>query len=172
MAKNDLKIKTLKESGSFNPHPERVKAPWFQKSTFFDPKDFVQIKYEMLRHASIDGTSKSEAAKLFGISRPTFYETESAFSKNGFAGLLPQKRGPRDAHKINANIMMFIETYISKNQKIKTKELVELVRLNFNISVHPRSIERAISRKKKSQNKKLLSQKMRSIFMNPCVTNF
>ena len=153
MSKRDLKIKALKESGSFNPHPECVKAPWFQNSAFFDPKDFLQVKYEMLRHVSIDGAPKSETAKLFGISRPTFYETESAFSKNGFAGLLPQKRGPRKAHKINADVMMFIEKHMSENQKIKAKELVKLIRSNFNVSVHQRSIERAISRKKKFHNK-------------------
>jgi transposase len=153
MSQRDLKIKALKESGSFNPHPERVKAPWFQNSAFFDPKDFLQVKYEMLRHVSIDGAQKSETAKLFGISRPTFYEAEAAFSKSGFAGLLPQKRGPREAHKINTNVMMFIERHISENQKIKAKELVKLVRSNFNISVHQRSIERAISRKKKFHNK-------------------
>lgn len=153
MSKRDLKIKVLKESGAFNPHPECVKAPWFQNSAFFDPKDFLQVKYEMLRHVSIDGAQKSEAAKLFGISRPTFYEAESAFSRNGFAGLLPQKRGPREAHKINTNVMMFIEKHIGENQKIKAKELVKLVLSNFNISVHQRSIERAISRKKKFHNK-------------------
>ena len=153
MSKRDLKIKALKESGSFNPRPECVKALWFQNSAFFDPRDFLQVKYEMLRHASIDGAPKSEAAKLFGISRPTFYEAESAFLKNGFAGLLPQKRGPREAHKININVMAFIEKHIGENQKIKAKELVKLIRSNFNISVHQRSIERAISRKKKSHNK-------------------
>lgn len=130
-----------------------MKASWFQNSAFFDPRDFLQVKYEMLRHVSIDGAPKSETAKLFGISRPTFYEVEFAFSKNGFAGLLPQKRGPREAHKININVMAFIEKHISENQKIKAKELVKLIRSNFNISVHQRSIERAISRKKKSHNK-------------------
>lgn len=145
-----IKIKALKESGSLNPHPERVKAPLFQNSPFFDPKDLVQVKYEMLRRALIDGASKSETAALFGVSRPTFYETESAFITKGLVGLLPQQRGPKGGHKIDPQVMTFIETCISENQQIKAKKLAELIQNQFNISVHPRSIERAIIRKKKS----------------------
>lgn len=150
MTKCDIKIKSLKESGSFNPHPERVKAPLFQNSPFFDPKDLVQVKYEMLRRVLIDGASKSETAALFGVSRPTFYETESAFIAEGLVGLLPQQRGPKGAHKIDTQVMIFIETCIGENQQIKAKKLAELIQAQFNISVHPRSIERAIIRKKKS----------------------
>lgn len=151
MTKGDIKIKSLKESGSLNLHPERVKAPLFQNSPFFDPKDLVQVKYEMLRRVLIDGAPKSETAVLFGVSRPTFYETESAFIAKGLVGLLPQQRGPKGAHKIDTQVMAFIETCISKNQQIKAKKLAELIQDQFNISVHPRSIERAILRKKKSK---------------------
>ena len=153
MTKSDAKTKALKESGAFNPHPERVKAPWFQNSAFFDSRDFLQVKYEMLRHVLVGGASKSETAELFGISRPTFYEAESAFLQRGLIGLLPQQRGPKEAHKLDANVMTFIEKSIRKNSKLRIKELVELIHAHFDISVHPRSIERAIARKKKSHSK-------------------
>lgn len=148
MAKNNVKIKALKESDAFNPHPERVKAPWFQNSAFFDPRDFLQVKYEMLRHVLVEGASKSETAELFGISRPTFYEAESAFLQRGLAGLLPKQRGPKEAHKLNAKVMVFIEECTSKNSKLRIKELVKLIQAHFNMLIHPRSIERAIARKK------------------------
>lgn len=150
MTQHNIKIKSLKESCSFNAHPERVKAPLFQNSSFFDPKDLVQVKYEMLRRVSIDGESKTETAALFGVSRPTFYEAESAFIEAGLAGLLPRQRGPKGAHKIDTQVMAFIETCISENQRVKAKKLAELIQARFSISVHPRSIERAIVRKKKS----------------------
>lgn len=153
MAPLDTKTKALQASGSFNPRPERVKAPWFQNSAFFDPRDFLQVKYEMLRQVSIEGASKSEAAALFGVSRPTFYEAESAFLREGFTGLLPQQRGPQGAHKLDANMMRFIEKCIHENQTLHTPELVLLIQAHFNISVHPRSIERAMARKKKVRNK-------------------
>ena len=149
MTKNITKIKNLKELGSFNPHQERIKAPWFQNSSFFDSCDLLQVKYEMLRHVLIDGSSKSDAAKLFGISRPTFYEAEAAFSDSGLAGLLPQQRGPKEAHKLDATVMTFLEDLLTSNQQLRAKELSSLILAHFNLSVHPRSIERAILRKKK-----------------------
>ena len=153
MAKHNIKIKTLKELGSLNPRPGDVKASWFQNSAFFDPQDFLQVKYEMLRSVSIEGKAKSKAAELFGVSRPTFYETETAFLRDGLVGLLPQKRGPREAHKLSANVMKFIQEHTDKDQNLGAKELAKLIKIKFNISVHPRSIERAFARKKKFHNK-------------------
>jgi transposase len=153
MAKRGTKIKALKESGSFNAHAERVKAPLFQNSDFFDPYDLLQVKYEMLRQVLVEHTSKAETAKLFGVSRPTFYEAESAFLREGLAGLLPQRRGPKEAHKLDAKVMTFVEKCIKENQNLRTKELIKLIHAHFNITVHQRSIERAISRKKKFRNK-------------------
>jgi transposase len=153
MTKHDTKTKVLKESGVLNPHPERVKAPWFQNSAFFDPRDSLQVKYEMLRSVLVEGASKSKTAALFGISRPTFYEAESAFLQRGLAGLLPQQRGPKEAHKLDTQVMVFIEKCISKNSKLRIKDLVKLIHAHFHISVHPRSIERAMARKKKLRSK-------------------
>lgn len=80
---------------------------------------------------------------------PHFYEVEHAFAHGGLAGLLPQQRGPKEAHKLDANIMAFIENYLVENQKLPAKALADLVLTHFNISVYPRSIERALVRKKK-----------------------
>ncbi len=151
MVKQTAKIKALKEMGSFNSNAGKVKAPLFQHSSFFDPHDLLQVKYEMLRQVLIEHASKVEVTKLFGVSRPTYYEAESAFLQQGLAGLLPQRRGPREAHKLDLKVMAFVEKCIKENQKIRTKELIKLIQNNFNITVHPRSVERAILRKKNYQ---------------------
>jgi transposase len=148
------KIQTLKKSGTFNLHPEQVKAPLFQNSSFFDSLDLLQVRYEMLRSVMVEGVSKKEAAELFGVSRPTFYEAEAAFTRSGLAGLLPQQRGPKKAHKLTTNVMAFIEHCLAENKKLRAKALSDLIRESFNVLVHPRSIERALSRKKKLQTKK------------------
>jgi hypothetical protein len=58
LAKPDLKAKHLEQQGALNRHPERVRAPWFQADGFFDARDMVQVKYEMLRQVSLEGAKK------------------------------------------------------------------------------------------------------------------
>ena len=62
--KRDLsKIKTLKEHGTLNPHPEKVSDPLFQPTQFFDPLDLLQVKYEMLRRVRVEGLSVARAVR-------------------------------------------------------------------------------------------------------------
>src|SRR5215469_639942 len=47
--KSDRKQRALEESGTLNPHAQNVEDPAFVDSEFFDPRDLIQVKYEMLR---------------------------------------------------------------------------------------------------------------------------
>lgn len=149
MAKHPTKINRLREMGMLNPKPERVHAPRFKAAGFFDANDLLQVKYEMLRHARQDGVTKAEAAELFGVSRPTFYQAESAFEQAGLAGLLPRPRGPKSAHKLTAQVMSMIHEHHHEGEPIQARALAQLVQSRLGITVHARSIERAIARKKK-----------------------
>ena len=77
-----------------------MKDPLFLKGEFFDRRDLVQVKYEMLRRVRIDEASIVDAAAAFGLSRPSYYEALDAFTEQGLLGLRPRKRGPRGAHKL------------------------------------------------------------------------
>ena len=149
MKKPDPKHKRLEELGVLNTHPERVRAPWFVSGEFFDARDLVQTKYEMLRHARVDGASKLEAAALFGVSRPTYYQAESAFARSGLPGLMPKVRGPKGAHKLTAEVMAFIDARRQQGAPLHARALAREIASALGVSVHPRSIERAIARKKK-----------------------
>jgi len=149
LPKPDPKRERLKHLGVLNPHPERVRASWFQSGDFFDANDLIQVKYEMLRHVSADGASKADAAALFGVSRPTFYQAEAAFARDGLAGLVPKQRGPKGAHKLKLDAMDFVQQRIEGDGAIHARALAEQLEAELGISVHPRSIERAIARKKK-----------------------
>ena len=154
MSKSDnTKEKRLRDQGALNPHPERVTVPEFQHDTFFDPRDIVQVKYEMLRLVERDGVSKLDAAKRFGFSRPTFYQAKAAFDQLGLEGLLPQQRGPKGAHKLDVQVMAFIDKHLDENGLVPALALAELIEDEFQLHVHPRSIERALQRKKKRQQK-------------------
>jgi transposase len=149
MAKHPTKTDRLRELGALNPRPQGGRAGWFDSAGFFDANDLVQVKYEMLRDARQDGITKPEAASLFGLSRPTFYMAEAAYARDGISGLLPQPRGPKTAHKLTPEVMTIIDEHHRGGGPIQARALAQLVHQQLGLSVHPRSIERAIARKKK-----------------------
>ena len=51
----DPKEAALAETRCLNPHPEQVRDPAFLSSDFFDARDLVQVKYEMVRRVKADG---------------------------------------------------------------------------------------------------------------------
>ena len=93
--KVDAKTAELDRSGTLNPHPEAIVDPLFQNNPFFDPRDLLQARYEMLRRHRIERRSIVETTQAFGVSRPTFYHAQTAFTEQGLVGLLPQLRGPK-----------------------------------------------------------------------------
>jgi transposase len=151
LVQRNRKADRLKALGVLNPHPERVRAPGFQVDTFFDPRDLVQVKYEMLRLVRVEGASKADAAATFGLSRPTLYQAETAFERDGLVGLLPRQRGPKGAHKLDAEVMAFVDAHLEGKGTMRARELARLIEAEFGLRVHPRSIERALRRKKKRQ---------------------
>ena len=139
----------LRQHGTFNPHPQDVTHPLFQDSEFFDVHDLVQVKYEMLRQVRVDKRSVSQTAKEFGFSRPSFYQAEFTFEQSGLFGLLPGKRGPRSGHKLTPEVMKFVAEQQAAQPSLSFAQLAEAVKQNFNLQVHPRSIERQLLREKK-----------------------
>lgn len=149
MPQSDPKRERLRRLRVLNPDAQRVQAPLFQSGDFFDPQDMVQVKYEMLRHAHRGDASKSAAAALFGLSRPAFYQAETDFRHQGLSGLLPKQRGPKGAHKLTAEVMAFIEARLDADGGIHARTLAQEMTTALGLTVHPRSIERAVARKKK-----------------------
>jgi transposase len=143
------KRRFLRQQGTLNPRPQRVRHESFQDSEFFDPEDLLQVKYEMLRQVEIDLQAVSQAAKAFGFSRPSFYQAQSAFQDSGLAGLLPRKRGPRAGHKLTPELMQFVSELRFSEPGLTSPQLAERVRERFGVSIHPRSIDRQLRRQKK-----------------------
>ena len=142
------KVRALLEEGTLNPVPEKVRDPKFQDSEFFDPRDIVQVKYEMLRRVSVENASVAHATEEYGVSRPTYYQTKASFDEAGIAGFVPKKRGPRGPHKLQGAVLEFIQRHLVAGKPIRARELAKLVRQEFGLNVHPRTIERAVAVKK------------------------
>jgi transposase len=149
--KPDAKLRALKESGTANPHAQDVKDDAFADSDFFDPRDLVQVRYEMLRHVRKEGNSVAKATALFGVSRPTFYKVQKDFDDRGLSGLLPNKRGPRGPHKIKPEVSRFIEETIAAEASVDAEDLVARIAKRFDLTVHRRTVERALARFKKKR---------------------
>ena len=137
----DTKEKVLRESGVLNTHP--VADPLFKDNDFFDPRDLVQVKYEMLRKVHKERQPISHAAASFGFSRPSFYQTMNDFKREGIAGLLPRKRGPRGGHKLTHEVLEFIEEILAMDKPMSIPALLDEVKKRFGVRVHRRSLERA-----------------------------
>lgn len=90
-----LKAEALCASGTLHPEPARVTDPLFQGLPFFDGRDLVQVKYEMLRRVEREHASVQAAATAFGFSRVTWYQVKARYDRRGLVGLLPQRRGPK-----------------------------------------------------------------------------
>lgn len=150
MAKRDPKEEALRRCGALNTHA--VTDPLFEEGGFFDPRDLVQVKYEMLRRVRKDGEPVSQVAKSFGLSRPWFYKTSRAFDREGVMGLLPQKRGPQRRHKLNAEIIAFVREFRGE-ERLTEAAILDGIEKRFGVRVHRRSLERALGEKKTPGNR-------------------
>jgi hypothetical protein len=96
----DPKVTALRAVRCLNPHPEQVSDPTLRAEEFFDARDVVQVKYEMIRRVSVEGDSVTTAAAAFGYSRPSYYAAAATLAQSGLEGLVAAKPGPRAGHKL------------------------------------------------------------------------
>jgi hypothetical protein len=134
--KDTDKQKALRQQGTLNPRPQDVRHPLFRDGEFFDPDDMIQVKYEMLRQVHVDNLS-------------SFYQASAGFERAGLSGLVPLKRGPRSGHKLTAEVMEFVRAKRISDPSLSFLRLAALVKTDFDVQVHPRSIERQLLREKK-----------------------
>lgn len=148
-SRRDAKAEALRTQGAFHPRPQDVRDPLFAADEFFDPRDLVQVKYEMLRRVDVEGQSVVRTAEAFALSRPTFYQAHAAFKRQGIPGLVPRKRGPHGAHKLDDAVMAFVATLRAEDPTLSVRALLPRIHDRFGLAVHARSLERALRRQEK-----------------------
>ena len=145
--RDDPKEAALREARCLNPRPEAVADQAFTTGPeFFDARDLVQVKYEMVRRVRAGGQPVSAAAAAFGFSRPSYYQAAAAVDAGGLAGLVPARPGPRRAHKLTEEIVAFAQQMRESDPALRSADLAALIAERFAVSVHPRSVERALAR--------------------------
>ena len=147
----DPKTDALRSVGALNPHPAAVKDEIFTGSDFFDRRDLVQVRYEMVRRVRTDGRPIAETATRFGVSRPTYYKLSAEFEREGICGLLPKKRGPKGGHKLRAEVIEALRAARTQDPAVDAASLVELAKRRFGVEIHVRTIERALKQRGKKR---------------------
>jgi transposase len=149
MPNPEAKRKALQTTGTLNPRAAQVHHPLFAKSSFFDPEDLLQLKYETLRALEVEHCPIAKAARDFGLSRPTIYEAHLQFQQQGLEGLLPHKRGPKAAHKLTEEVLHYFQEQMAAEPALKAEELARRVRQRYGVKLHPRTIQKALKAKAK-----------------------
>ncbi len=152
VAMEDPKVAVLTASRSLNPYPEKVTDAVFLASPFCDPRDVVQVKYEMVRRVRVDKVPVSRAARAFGYCRQTFYEIAAALDAGGPGALVPGKPGPKGPVKLTAPVMDRVDAWLAADAALTSKDIAEKVAEEYGFTIHPRSIERALSRRREPES--------------------
>lgn len=151
--RQDPKEEALREARALNPRPEAVTDPAFAESEFLDPRDLVQVRYEMVRRVRAEGETVSAAAASFGFSRPSWYAAAAALDEGGLPGLLRARPGPRRSHKLTGEIVAFLAAALAEDPALRSAELAGRVEESFGVTVHPRSVERALERARRPKSR-------------------
>ena len=142
----DPKVEALRAERSLNPRPEAVRDERFGSSAFFDARDLMQVKYELVRRVRVEGDPVTRLSAAFGFSRPSFYEAAAALDAGGLPALVPARPGPRGAHKLTGEVVAFARQRLEADPSLRAGDLVEAIAGRFGVRVHPRSVERALAR--------------------------
>jgi transposase len=144
----DPKVTVLRQARCLNPHPEQVTDPVFLGEEFFDARDAVQVKYEMIRRVRVDRESVTATAAAFGYSRPSYYQAAAALTTSGLEGLVAAKPGPHGGHKLTEAVLAWAEEQLAATPGLRPAGLVEPIAAQFGVRVHPRSIDRGLARRR------------------------
>jgi transposase len=154
MGKKDKKEEFLEAAGALNPKAQQVKDQKFSlPHGFFDPRDKIQVKYEMLRAHEVDGESVSEAAPCFGYTRESFYTSKERFETEGIPGLVDRKRGRKGPDKLTEEILEFLRRSKRRDPRLSGARLCEMVTERYGVELHKRTVEKAVAGRMVGQKK-------------------
>ncbi len=149
MASSPDKETTLRKTRTWNPRADAVRDSLFQEHPdFFDARDLVQVKYEMLRRVQQDGSTVTQASATFGFSRPAFYQAQAAWEAAGLAGLVPARPGPHGPYKLSDTILRAAQAAQAAHPDWSYAQLAQWVDQEYTITIHPRTLGRALTRKR------------------------
>lgn len=135
----------LQQEGTLHPRQGRVRAALFgEHPTFFDARDELQVKYEMLRAHFVDQQPVAPACTVFGYSRQTFYVLRDRFVRRGIAGLRDGRPGPVAPSKCTPDVVAFLRARRTEDPRLPTTLLMERLAEERGVHLHRRTVERLV----------------------------
>ena len=149
----DPKEAALSAARCLNPHPDKVTDPEFLSSEFFDARDAVQVKYEMVRKVKADGGPVTETAAAFGYSRPSYYRQPPRWNAPGWKGWCRPGPGPAAPTSSPRRSAPGPRSSWPPVPALRPAQLAGPIEESFGVRVHPRSVERALARRRERHSK-------------------
>ncbi len=147
------KRRNLERVGLLYAGAERVDEALFHRyPDFFDPHDALQVRYEMIRSHEIDKQSVVTICRRFGISRQTFYNFKDRFEREGTAGLLWKKPGPKGPSKLTPEVTRFVEEQLVGRVTVTASEIGTELKQELGVVLHPRTIEKILKELRSKKN--------------------
>ena len=124
----DPKATEFARSRTLNPHPESVSDETFVASAFFDPRDLVQVKYEMVRKVQTDGASvQGRRGRLRTLASDLLHGGCGA--RQEWSGRsAAAKPGPRRAHKLTDEVLDYVVELVAADPRVGSRRLADAVR--------------------------------------------
>jgi transposase len=136
-----------------SPRPDDVTHPLFRATPeFFDARDLLQVRYELLRGHRVDGETVVRVCREFGVSRQTFYNLLEKFEAEGISGLLPRRPGPKGPTKITPQVVELARRELSLDPGISGAALAARVEAELGLEVHRRTVERLLRALRSKKN--------------------
>ena len=108
-----------------------------------DLGDKVQVRYEMLRQASLSRKPVAEVCRKFQYSKDMYYYYLHKFKQEGIMGLLPEKRGPREPSKRTEELEKKIIELRFNRSELNMYEINDLLK-EEGYDVSPRTVARVL----------------------------
>lgn len=145
MALDEEKETWLRRTHTWNTRADQVHdALFLEHPEFFDARDLVQVKYEMLRRVHHEGQSVTQTAAAFGFSRPAFYQAQTSWITQGLIGFVPDRPGPRGPHKLSATVVNAASATWAAHPDWHYRDLAAWIQEEYAITIHPRSLARVL----------------------------
>jgi transposase len=142
------KRRALQQEGTLHPARTRVRARLFwEHPIFFDARDELQVKYEMLRAHFVDEQAVTDVCAAFGYSRQTFYILRRRFARRGIAGLRDGRPGRVGPVKCTPDVVEFLQAQRAADPALSVPELQERLARERDVRLHRRTVERVVGRR-------------------------